>query len=114
MTAKPSRRAICAKASPTRRFKSSDSTTQGPAIRNGASVAPKCAAMRLGLESRQDRGADVRRRPVGLVPGRRRADEAREERVRTGGPRLELGMELAAHKPGMLGELDHLDQGAVR
>src|SRR5262245_24525861 len=41
-------------------------------------------------------------------------DEAREQRVRQAGPRLELWMELAAHEVRMLRQLDHLDQAPVR
>src|SRR5204863_6496791 len=42
-----------------------------------------------------------------------RLDEALEERVALHRPRLELGVELAGDEPGMVAELDHLDQRAV-
>src|SRR5215470_9254206 len=44
----------------------------------------------------------------------RRADEALEQRVTIDRARLELGMELAADEPRVVGELDDLDQGLVR
>src|SRR5712692_7616607 len=43
-----------------------------------------------------------------------RADKRRKQRVRGQRLRFELGMELAAKEPGMLGRLDDLDVGAVR
>src|SRR2546425_6442238 len=43
MTCTPSLAARSARPSPTRRFRSSDSTTQGPAMRNGAE--PKCGVI---------------------------------------------------------------------
>src|SRR2546422_5370471 len=42
-----------------------------------------------------------------------RLDEALEERVALHRPRLELGVELAGDEPGMVAELDHLDQRPV-
>src|SRR4051794_23836785 len=44
----------------------------------------------------------------------RRADEAVEQRVRALGPALELRVELAGHEPGVVLELDDLDESAVR
>ena len=41
-------------------------------------------------------------------------DESVEERVRPVRPAAELRMELAGHEPGMVLELDDLDQSAVR
>src|SRR5438067_3831101 len=43
----------------------------------------------------------------------RRAHEIPEERVGAAGPRAELRVELAGHKPGVVGKLDDLDQPAV-
>src|SRR5205823_2133712 len=40
------------------------------------------------------------------------ADEVAEERRRPGRPRLELRMELAGDEPGMVGELDDLDESS--
>src|SRR6476659_538474 len=37
-------------------------------------------------------------------------DEVAEQRRRTRRPRLELRMELARHEPGVVGQLDNLDQ----
>ena len=44
----------------------------------------------------------------------RRLDETPEKRMAVHRPRFELGMELAAEKPGMVAWLDDLDQIAVR
>src|SRR5437773_4354790 len=44
----------------------------------------------------------------------RRLDEIAEKRMRPVRSRAELGMELAGHEPGVVGELDDLDQAAVR
>src|SRR5919198_3589388 len=41
-------------------------------------------------------------------------DEIAEERVRPVRPRAELGVELARHEPGVVGQLDDLDQAAIR
>src|SRR6185312_16366597 len=115
MTCSPSLTARSASASPTRRFKSSDSTTHGPAMRNGAVPPPKCCAMSVAA-------AGELRRPLCLGEGRRapgaallarRAHEPGEQRVWPGGSGLELGVELTADEPGMIGKLDHLDQRAV-
>ena len=43
----------------------------------------------------------------------RAGDEPVEQRVRPVGPALELGMELAGHEPGMVAQLDDLDEPAV-
>src|SRR5690242_8484306 len=112
MTGTPSLAPSSARASPTRRFRSSDSTTHGPAMRNGED--PKCDV--TSVVSPDERGPSLRRgdRSVPRAPElARRADESREQRVRTRGPGLELRVELAADEPGVIGELDHLDQRAV-
>src|SRR6267378_155438 len=115
MTCIPTLAPSSARASPTRRFKSSDSTTHGPAMRKGAAPPAKCCAMSVAA-------AGVLRRPLRLGEGRgasgaallaRRAYEPGEQRVWPGGSGLELGVELAADEPGMIGKLDHLDQRAV-
>ena len=41
------------------------------------------------------------------------ADELPEERLRPGGPALELGVELRRAEPGVVGQLDDLDQATV-
>src|SRR5712691_92906 len=114
MTWTPSRAPSSASASPTRWFKSSDSTTQGPAIRNG--VFSKCCAISIA-EAREFRRR-LRRLGLGLrpraAPREGGAHEPGEQRMRTHRPGLELRMELAADEPGMIGQLDHLDQRAVR
>src|SRR5687767_9945742 len=46
-------------------------------------------------------------------PFDRRADEAGEERLGRGRLAFELGMELHGYKPGVLGQLDDLDQRPV-
>src|SRR5881394_2676 len=111
MTPMPSFAPSSASASPTRTLRSSDSTTQGPAMRNGAAPPPNFWAMsvgQLGKLSGLRAGAGV------LLPVLQRgADEAREQRVGAHRPRLELRVELAAHEPGVIGQLDHLDERAV-
>src|SRR2546423_6221457 len=115
MTCTPSFAPRSASASPTRRFTSSDSTTHGPAMRNGEAPASKCCAMSVAA-------ADELRRPLRLheehrAPGptvlTRRAHEPCEQGVWPGGSGLELGVELAADEPGVIGQLDHFDQRAV-
>src|SRR3989454_3908654 len=114
MTCSPTFSARSARASPTRRFRSSDSTTQGPAMRNGDAPAPKCCAMSVAA-------AGELRRPLRLCEGcrapgpavlARRTDEPGEQGVWPGGAGLELGVELAADEPGMVGKVDHLHQRA--
>src|ERR1043166_785828 len=110
MMESPSWPASSASASPTRTLRSSDSTTHGPAMRNGLLSEPNRVAMsvrQLGQLARRF-GARVQ---FGVVD--RGADESGEQRMRAHGPRLELRMELAADEPGMLRELDHLDERAV-
>src|SRR5690242_21575191 len=110
MTCTPSLAPSSASASPTRRFRSSDSTTHGPAMRKGA--APKCTAM--SISSRGDLGGGGGRGGGGSL-GRRggclgslaaaltgRSDEAGEQGVRSRGPGLELRVELAADEPGVV------------
>src|SRR5438876_569584 len=105
-------------APPTRRFRSSVSTTQGPAMRNGDAPPPKWGAMSVVVAGELGqggsgpllRGARAFSCPVLRA---RRADEAREQRVRPGRPGLELRMELAADEPGVIGKLDHLHERAV-
>src|SRR5215212_597313 len=100
--------AILASVSATRRLRSSLSRTQGPAIRKSLS---------LGNNS----GTLFRRLYGGALPttSRRRlrlhrsADEARKERMWTGGARLKLGMELTSDVPRMRLQLDDLDEGSV-
>src|SRR5881409_2701927 len=115
MTWMPSFPPSSASASPTRRFKSSDSTTHGPAMRNGDAPPPKCCAMSVAVAGelrRPLRTGGGRRAPrAGVLP--RRAHEPGEQGVWPGGSGLELGVELAADEPGMVGKLDHLDQRAV-
>ena len=50
---------------------------------------------------------------AGLVRLLRRPDEAGEQRVRLERAALQLGMELDADEPGMVGPLDDLGQLAV-
>src|SRR5689334_6047755 len=106
MTPMPSFTASSASASPTRTLRSSDSTTHGPAMRNGLLSVANRSAMRA-QRGRIDARQLLRMRQC-------RTDKAGEQRVRTHRPRLELGMELAADEPGVVGELDHLDERAIR
>src|SRR2546421_11127453 len=92
-------------ASPARRFRSSDSTTQGPAMRNGEAPTPKCCAMSVAAagELRRPLRLGEGRRAPGLALLPRRAHEPGEQRVWSGGSGLELGVELAADEPGVIG-----------
>lgn len=56
-------------------------------------------------------GSDVGMARDRLQPVRRRGGhESAEERVRMARPRLQLGMELHRDEPGVVGNLEHLDQ----
>src|SRR6185437_13432087 len=100
------RRARC---SPTRRLSASLSSTHGPAMRNSAS--------RRKSDGTSVRGFDERRRAAiasaAALAVYRRGDESGEERMRPGGPRLKLGVKLAADEPGMRRQLDDLDELTV-
>src|SRR5262245_52867263 len=113
MMAMPSLTASSANASPTRMLRSSDSTTHGPAMRNGLLSAAKRWAMSVGELRQFPRRFGAR---MQLVVVDRRADETRKQWMRPHRARLQLGMELAAEEPGMprRRQLDHLDQRAVR
>src|SRR5438093_4643506 len=97
--------------SPTRMFSASDSSTQGPAMKNSASVRKRTIAASV-------RGLDERPLafPCITTPAclRRRGDEPGEERMRTRRTRLQLRMELTADEPRMRLELDDLDELPVR
>src|SRR5712664_1818495 len=110
MTPIPSLTASSANASPIRTFRSSDSTTHGPAMRNGLLSAANRWDISVGELGQLARGLGAR---LELATGERCADKAREQRVRAHRPRLELGVELAADEPWMIGQLDHLDQRAI-
>src|SRR5438034_17062 len=114
MTLTPRRAARCASVSPMRRLRSSDSTTHGPAMRNGADPPPPNRwAMSVGelrqLGGRGGLGGPGMAAPV--VEGR--AHEPPEQRMGAHRPRLELGVELAADEPRMVRQLDDLHQGTV-
>src|SRR3990172_1578846 len=49
-----------------------------------------------------------------LLSHQRSLDELPEQRVRPRGTRLELGVELPAYEPGVIRQLDHLDQSVIR
>src|ERR1039458_814155 len=91
---------------------SSLSITHGPAI--STRRLPKSAnSIGTGeLGSGEQRLLNGRLAPVALLF--RRADEALEQRVRLHGLALELGMELAAQIPRMVGELADFDVRIVR
>src|SRR2546425_13350711 len=97
MTCTPSLAARSARPSPTRRLRSSDSTTQGPAMRNGAE--PKCGVIASLVPAGELGPAPDLRPGAHVTVLARRADEAGEQRVRPRGPALELGGELAAGEP---------------
>src|SRR2546423_6612710 len=116
MTCMPNAAPSSASAAATRRFRSSDSTTHGPAMRNGTAPpwAAKCCATSVASTGEL--------RPLDLGGGgqgpgamllARRAHEPGEQRVRPRGTRLQLRMELAADEPRVVGQLDHLHQRAV-
>src|SRR3954463_8829135 len=110
MTPIPSLTASSASASPMRTLSSSDSTTHGPAMRNGLLSAANLVAMsvrQLGQLARR-RGACLE-----LPEIDRGAHKPGEQRMGTHRPRLELGMKLATDEPRMLRQLDHLDERAV-
>src|SRR6266545_843241 len=107
MTPMPSLTASSASASPTRTLRSSDSTTHGPAMRNGLLSARNRWVISVGELCQLARRLGS---CLLLAAIERGADKARKQRVRAHRPRLQLGMELAADEPRMLGQLDHLDQ----
>src|SRR5712664_4267458 len=113
MTPIPSWTASSANASPIRTFRSSDSTTHGPPMRNGLLSAANRWDISVGELGQLTRRLGAR---LELATGERCADEAREQRVRAHRARLELGVELAADEPRMTGgrQLNHLDERAVR
>src|SRR2546422_9178666 len=110
MTLMPSLTASSASASPTRTLRSSDSTTHGPAMRNGLFSAANRWAMSVGQLCQRSRRLGARM-PLAVIECG--AHESGKERMRAHRPRLELGMELTADKPWVIGELDHFDERAV-
>src|SRR5207244_11875276 len=120
MTCTPSFAASSLRVSPTRRFRSSVSTTQGPAMRNGDAPPPKWGAMSVVVAGELGRGGSgplLRGARAFSCPvlRARRADEAREQRVRAGRAGVELRMELAADGRGVMGEVDHgRERGVAR
>src|SRR5581483_6693483 len=73
-----------------------------------SSSAPDVSTTRGSLGGDRRAAAGAR---AGTVE--RRGDEAAEERRGPRRPRLELRMELARHEPGVVGQLDDLDEPAV-
>src|SRR6185503_9414369 len=96
------RSASRARCSATWRLSASSSRTQGPAMTKNASFR------KMGTSV-----ARLRERCGALAPltfhFHCRGDEAGEQRMRTGGPRLELGMKLAADEPRMVGVFNDVD-----
>src|SRR5690348_11760902 len=92
---------------------SSVSMTQGPAIqtRRPAEKALYLIGTRV-LRLRFARGEICGDTALAVLV--RRADEGLEQGMRLHGLGLELGMELAAEKPRVIGDLADLDVGAVR
>src|SRR5919197_1974228 len=107
MTLMPSLTASSASASPTRTLSSSDSTTQGPAMRNGLLSAANLVPMSVRELGQRSRHFSARVKLLVVDGG---ADEPGEQRMRPHRPRFQLGMEVATDEPRMLGELDHLDE----
>src|SRR5881397_243511 len=109
MTCMPSFAPSSASASPTRRFTSSDSTTHGPAMRNGDAPPPKCCAISVAVAGelrRPLRMGGGRRAPrAGVLP--RRAHEPGEQGGGPGGWGLGVGLELAGDEPGVIELPDH-------
>src|SRR5687768_11837092 len=60
-----------------------------------------------------ERSISLRRLGAALL-AHRGSDQPREQRMRARRTRLQLGMELTADEPWMIGELDDLDERAVR
>src|SRR5437762_4157420 len=115
MTWTPSFTPSSATASPIRRFRSSDSTTQGPAMRNGAAPAAKCCATSVASagELRRPLGLGGDGHAAGAMLLARRAHEPGEQRVRACRAGLELRVELAADEPGVIWQVDYLLERAV-
>src|SRR5438105_9750433 len=107
MTWTPSFTPSSATASPIRRFRSSDSTTQGPAMRNGAAPAAKCCATSVASagELRRPLGLGGDGHAAGAMLLARRAHEPGEQRVRACRGRLRLRVKLAADEPVEIGPL---------
>src|SRR5262245_486652 len=111
MTLIPSFTRSSARVSPIWTLRSSDSTTQGPAMRNGPFSAPKRCDMSVRELSQRARGLCAR---MEIVAVQGRSHEARKQWMRAHRPRLQLGMELATDEPGMVGQLDHFDERSIR
>src|SRR5258708_4722937 len=95
MTPMPSLTASSASASPTRTLRSSDSTTQGPAMRNGLLSAANRWGISVGQFGQRARGRVARMQLAVIARG---ADKSREQRVRAHQRDhriLALGRELA-------------------
>src|SRR6266508_6265672 len=103
MTCTPSLALSSASASPICKFRSSDSTTHGPAMRKGADEASKCCVISVvqAGELRAPLGRGSRRGPA-APQGPRRADEPGEQGVGARRPGLELRVELAADEPRVI------------
>src|SRR4051794_231008 len=99
-----------ARCSPTRRFRSSFSSTQGPAMRKSASRR-KCGGTSVrGFNE----GGGVLLAGLTAMPFHRCRDEPRKKRMRTRGPRLQFRMELAADEPRMVRQFHNLDELPIR
>src|SRR2546430_4070020 len=104
MTAIPNFTASSANASPTRTLTSSDSTTQGPAMRKGPVPLPDENRCVISVGAAGELGCACPLcfvRVWMLFPGiDPRAHKSREHRWRAHRPRLQPGMELAPVEPG--------------
>src|SRR2546422_11056184 len=111
MTPMPSLTASSANASPMRTFRSSDSTTHGPAMRNGLLSTANRWDISVGELGQLARRLGAR---LELAAVERSTDEARKQPVRAHRPRLELGVGMTSDEPPVVGAVDRLDAGAIR
>src|SRR5438477_8494851 len=104
------RRGRRASGGPTRRFSARDARTHGPAMRNSASLRNRTIAASVCCFDQRALPGSAFASATGLGGG---GDEAGEQRMRTRGARLQLGMELTANEPRMRLQLDDLDELSV-
>src|SRR2546426_11316450 len=104
MTCRPSLAARSARPSPTRRFRSSDSTTQGPAMRNG--TEPKCGVIALFVPAGELGPAPNLRPGAHVAELASRGVGASGKSVPTRGARLGFGVELASPLTSVVGVMD--------
>src|SRR2546428_12162911 len=96
-----------------RTFRSSDSTTHGPAMRNGLLSAANRWDISVGELGQLARRLGAR---LELAAAERRTDEARGQRGRAHRPRLELRGEMGSDEPRVAGGggAGQSDEGGTR